>query len=258
MNSIKALFFDQDGVIIDTERDGHRAAFNRAFAEFGLDCEWSVEVYRELLRIGGGKERLRRFFRERGLPPGADPAGEESFILKLHRRKTEIFIKLIEGGGLPLRPGVRRLMHEAMQTGVRLGICTTSDERAAAFIAGRLLADIRFEFVLAGDIVARKKPAPDIYLLALEKSGLRPEECLVIEDSHNGVLAAKAAGIRVLATTSTFTRDEDLSAADIVVSNLGEPGGERIKCISSLRLHPPCEWISLEFLKRHFDSNGPV
>jgi HAD superfamily hydrolase (TIGR01509 family) len=258
MGSIKALFFDQDGVIIDTERDGHRVAFNQAFAEFGLDFEWTVDVYRELLRIGGGKERLRHYLNARGISLGSGPAEADALILKLHRRKTEIFIARIEGGRLPLRPGVRRLMHEAMRAGVRLGICTTSDERAARFIAERILADVRFDFVLAGDAVARKKPAPDIYLLALEKSGFRPEACVVIEDSRNGVLAAKAAGIPVVATTSTFTIDEDLSAADIVVTSLGEPGGERSQHLSSRRPHPPCEWVGLEFLQRHFASGGGI
>jgi len=252
MGAIQALFFDQDGVIIDTERDGHRVAFNQAFREFQLGCEWSVERYRGLLRTGGGKERLRHFFRQEGIPLPGSPGEDEAFILKLHQHKTQLFIALIESGRLPLRSGVRRLMHEAMQSGLRLGICTTSDERAAAFIAGRILADIRFDFVLAGDIVSRKKPAPDIYLLALEKTGLKPTECIVIEDSRNGVLAAKAAGMHVVATTSTFTREEDLGDADIVVSCLGEPGGERAELLSAQQPFALRGWVGMDLLQRHF------
>lgn len=252
MGAIKALFFDQDGVIIDTERDGHRVAFNKAFREFQIGCEWSVERYRDLLRIGGGKERLRQFFRQEGIALSGDPREDEAFILKLHQCKTQLFIELIESARLPLRSGVRRLMQEAMQAGIRLGICTTSDQRAAGFIAGRILADIRFDFVLAGDIVPRKKPAPDIYLLALEKTGLNPTECIVIEDSRNGVLAAKAAGMHVVATTSAFTREENLGDADIVFSCLGDPGGERAELISAQR---PCalrDWVGMDQLQQHF------
>jgi beta-phosphoglucomutase-like phosphatase (HAD superfamily) len=134
---------------------------------------------------------------------------------------------MIESGILPLRAGVKRLMQEAMQAGLRLGVCTTSNERSANAIANGMLGDINFEFVLAGDVVKKKKPNPDIYLLALEKSGLSPDECIVVEDSRNGILAAKAAGLRALATTNIYTENEDLSDASIVVTSLGDPDGEK-------------------------------
>jgi beta-phosphoglucomutase-like phosphatase (HAD superfamily) len=118
-------------------------------------------------------------------------------------------------------------MQEAMQAGLRLGVCTTSNERSANAIARGILGDINFEFVLAGDVVKKKKPNPDIYLLALEKSGLSPDECIVVEDSRNGILAAKAAGLRALATTNIYTENEDLSDASIVVTSLGDPDGEK-------------------------------
>jgi HAD superfamily hydrolase (TIGR01509 family) len=255
MGAIKAIFFDQDGVIIDTERDGHRVAFNQAFHEFGLDCEWGVERYGELLRISGGKERLRHFFRQPDAASCSGPAGvDEDFIFKLHQRKTAIFIGRVESGRLPLRPGVHRLMNAAMRSGIKLGICTTSDARAADVIAGRMLADIRFDVVLAGDIVSRKKPAPDIYLLALEKTGLKPTECVVIEDSANGVRAAKSAGMHVVATASAYTREENLGEADIVVSCLGDPGGETAKLISTHRPFAFQGWIDMDMLQRHFSS----
>jgi HAD superfamily hydrolase (TIGR01509 family) len=226
MAPIKAFLFDQDGVIIDTERDGHRVAFNRTFAEFGFDVEWDVETYHRLLRVGGGKERMRSFLHETGFGKPVPGDDEDDLIKALHKRKTDLFVELIESGALPLRPGVRRFMAEVNARGLTLGICTTSNERAAKAVSETVLEGIRFDFVLAGDIVSRKKPDPEIYQLALERCGLRPNECVVIEDSNNGAAAAKAAGMYVVATVNPYTKDEDLSMADIVVSNLGDAGGE--------------------------------
>ena len=118
-------------------------------------------------------------------------------------------------------------MTEAMDKGLILGVCTTSNEKAAHAVAYQILKDIKFDFILAGDIVSKKKPDPEIYLLALKKAGLKPEECIVIEDSRNGVLAAKAARMHVVATTNVYTEKEDLSQADIVVTCLGDPEGEQ-------------------------------
>lgn len=221
---IKAIFFDQDGVIVDTERDGHRVAFNETFAEFGYAVDWSVEQYHELLQIGGGKERMRHHLHTAGFGVPIAPEEEDAVIKKLHLRKTDRFIELLEGGRLPLRPGIHRLMREARDASLTLGVCTTSNERSAAAITHGLLADIPFAFVLAGDVVKRKKPDPEIYRMAIEGAGLRPEECVVVEDSHIGCRAAKAAGCHVVATVNGYTRDEDLSMADLVVTNLGEPG----------------------------------
>jgi len=224
---IKGFFFDQDGVIIDTERDGHRVAFNRTFKEFGFEVEWDVETYHHLLQISGGKERMRHHLHEKGFGKPVAPEQEDELIKNLHRRKTDLFIELIESGSLPLRPGVKRFMKEVNDRNLVLGICTTSNERAAKAIAYTILSDVRFDFVLAGDIVKKKKPDSAIYLLALEKSGLKAEECVVIEDSHNGVKAAKAAGMHVVATTNLYTEREDLSEADLVISCLGDPAGEK-------------------------------
>lgn len=227
MGTLKAIFFDQDGVIIDTEKDGHRVAFNETFKASGYDFEWGVDRYRELLQISGGKERMRHYFHEENLFTDLSKGEEDDFIKNLHKKKTEIFISLIEAGKLPLRTGVKRVMKEAMEKGVRLGVCTTANERSANAIARGMLRDIEFEFVLAGDVVSKKKPDPEIYLLALESSGLRPEECVVIEDSRNGILAAKAADLYVVATTNVYTEEEDLSDADIIMSSLGDPDGEK-------------------------------
>jgi HAD superfamily hydrolase (TIGR01509 family) len=227
MSDIKAIFFDQDGVIIDTEKDGHRVAFNEMFKVFGYDFQWDVDKYHQLLQISGGKERMRHYFREKGIFPDLTAEEEADLLLKLHKRKTEIFVNLIESGKLPLRTGVKRLMLEAMAKNLVLGVCTTANERSANAIAKGMLHDITFEFVLAGDVVNKKKPDPEIYLLALEKTGLDPKQCIVIEDSRNGVLAAKKAGMHIVATTNIYTENEDLSEADIVVTSLGDPDGKK-------------------------------
>lgn len=227
MAQIKGIFFDQDGVIIDTERDGHRVSFNETFREFGFDVEWDVDYYHELLQIAGGKERMKHHLHTRGFGKEVKPEEEDELIKAMHKRKTTIFIEMVESGRLPLRPGIHRFMKEAMDAGLILGICTTSNERAAHAVAYKILSDIQFAFVLAGDVVSKKKPDPEIYLLGLEKAGLKPAEVIVIEDSRNGVLAAKTAGMRVVATTNHYTEKEDLSEADIILTCLGDPDGEK-------------------------------
>ncbi|MCK5156815.1 MAG: HAD-IA family hydrolase [Spirochaetales bacterium] len=227
MAEIKALIFDQDGVIIDTERDGHRVAFNKTFKEFGFNFEWDVDYYHDLLQIAGGKERMRHHLHSKGFGKEIKPDEENELIKKLHKRKTEIFIELIKEGSLPLRPGVKRIMKEAVAKGLRIGVCTTSNEKAAEAVAYGILKEIKFEFVLAGDVVKKKKPDPEIYLLGLKTGNLKPEECIVFEDSKNGVTAAKAAGMNIVVTTNVYTEKEDLSAGDIIVTCLGDLDGEK-------------------------------
>lgn len=227
MVDIKALIFDQDGVIIDTEKDGHRVAFNQTFSEFGYDFQWDVDKYHELLQVSGGKERMRHYLHTEGFGVEVKPEEEDELIKTMHKRKTAIVVDLLESGKLPLRPGVKRLMEEAVDAGLTLGICTTSNKRAAHAVAHRILHDTPFDFVLAGDVVSRKKPDPEIYELALERTGLEPGECVVIEDSRNGVSAAKAAGMHVVVTTNVYTEREDLSEADIIVTCLGDLDGEK-------------------------------
>jgi HAD superfamily hydrolase (TIGR01509 family) len=223
MPDLQAVFFDQDGVIIDTERDGHRVAFNRAMADAGLDVVWDEAAYHQLLQIGGGKERLRHDLAQRDLPGVDAPEDLDALVASLHAEKTRMFIEMIEQGDLPLRPGVARLMREIKQAGLTLGICTTSTERSARAVREQALGDLDIDFVLAGDVVPRKKPDPAIYTLALERAGLSPGQAVVVEDSHIGLTAAKAAGLNVVVTTNAYTADEDLAAADLVVDQLGEP-----------------------------------
>ncbi|MEJ2057112.1 MAG: HAD-IA family hydrolase [Desulfofustis sp.] len=227
MTDIKALFFDMDGVIIDTERDGHRVAFNQAFKQFGYDFSWDEQRYHQLLQVAGGKERMRHYFREEGFLSELSDEEMSRHLIELHKCKTSIFLDMIAAGKLPLRPGIKRFMSEAMERGLDICLCTTSAEKSARTVVETLLPEIDFTHILAGDIVTKKKPDPAIYNLALQKTGYSPEACIVIEDSAIGVQAAKAAGIRVIATTNGYTEDEDLSAADIIVTTLGDEGGER-------------------------------
>jgi HAD superfamily hydrolase (TIGR01509 family) len=223
---LKALIFDCDGVLVDTERDGHRVGFNRAFAAFGIDAEWSVELYAKLLQVAGGKERMRAYFDEFGWPEDkvAEHGGRDELIKALHAKKTEITAALVGEGGLPLRPGIVRIVDEAIAAGVRLGVCTTSNPKFIDAVLDLFGSDrkAKFEFVHAGDCVSKKKPDPEIYELAKRSLGLPAHECMVIEDSRNGLLAAKGAGLPCTITTSTYTVDEDFSEAEIVVPELGD------------------------------------
>jgi HAD superfamily hydrolase (TIGR01509 family) len=227
MGKIKAVFFDQDGVIIDTERDGHRVSFNMTFKEFGFTDEWSVDYYHELLQIAGGKERMKHHLQTKGFSKPVPPEQVDDLIKEMHKRKTTIFVELIETGKLPLRPGIHRFMKEAMEAGLMIGVCTTSNEQAAKAITEKILSDVKFDIVLAGDVVSHKKPDPEIYNLALSRTGLKPEEIIVVEDSKNGVLAGKAAGTNVVVTTNYYTEKEDVGSGDIIVTCLGDPNGEK-------------------------------
>jgi HAD superfamily hydrolase (TIGR01509 family) len=227
VSEIKAICFDQDGVIIDTEKDGHRVAFNETFEEFGFDVVWDEEGYHQLLQIGGGKERMKHYLETRGFGKEVDPTEAEELIRAMHSRKTARFVDLIESGRLPLRPGVRRFMQEGMEQGLALAICTTANERSARAVVDNYLDDIQLDVVLAGDMVTAKKPDPEIYERAASMLGVEPENCVVVEDSRNGVLAARAAGMRVVATTNHYTEREDLGDADVIVTCLGEIDGER-------------------------------
>lgn len=227
MSQVKAVFFDQDGVIIDTERDGHRVSFNMTFKEFGFTDEWGVEYYHELLQIAGGKERMKHHWKTKGFSKPLTEEEIDNLVKEMHKRKTALFVELIETGKLPLRPGVHRFMKEAMEAGLKVAVCTTSNEKAAKAVTEKILSDIKFDLVLAGDVVQNKKPDPEIYNLALSKLDLKPEEVFVVEDSKNGVKAAKAAGLKTIVTTNHYTEKEDVSAGDVIVSCLGDPGGEK-------------------------------
>lgn len=220
---MKALIFDCDGVLADTERDGHRVAFNKAFAARGFDIEWDVELYGELLKVSGGKERMRHYFEQNGWPENV--SDRDALIKELHKLKTDFFMQIIESGELPLRPGIARIVDEAIAANVTLAVCSTSNERAVNLVVERLLGSERkahFSEILAGDVVSKKKPDPEIYNLASERLDLKPSECVVVEDTRNGLLAAKTAGMHCIVTTNGYTEDEDFAEANLVVSELGD------------------------------------
>ncbi|KAF8743944.1 hypothetical protein HU200_013499 [Digitaria exilis] len=222
-----ALLFDCDGVLVDTEKDGHRISFNETFAERELGVSWDVELYGELLKIGGGKERMTAYFNKTGWPAKAPKADEErkEFIASLHKRKTELFMALIEKKLLPLRPGVKRLIDEALGKGVKVAVCSTSNEKAVSAIVSCLLGPDRAEkiIIFAGDVVPRKKPDPAIYILAATTLGVDPSSCVVVEDSNIGLAAAKAAGMKCIVTKSSYTEEEDFATADAVFDCIGDP-----------------------------------
>jgi HAD superfamily hydrolase (TIGR01509 family) len=218
---MRALIFDCDGVLVDTEKDGHRVAFNQAFAAKGLSAAWDVSEYGELLKIAGGKERMRHYFDREGYP--GDVTDRDAFIREMHKLKTERFMQIIDEGGLPLRPGVARLIDAAIADGMTLAVCSTSNERAVNLVMSRMLGEDRkskFAAILAGDVVKKKKPDPEIYNLAARTLDLSPNECVVVEDSRNGLLAAKAAGMHCIVTTSGYTASECFDEADAVFDEL--------------------------------------
>ncbi len=226
---VNALIFDCDGVLADTERFGHLPAFNQTFQEFGLPVRWSEEEYEEKLKIGGGKERMASiltndFVRHAHLP--TDREGQQKVLAEWHKRKTALFKEIVASGRLPGRPGIARVVEEAIAHNWRLAVASTSaEESVRAILENAVGKDHARHFeVLAGDIVPEKKPAPDIYLLALERLQTIPQESLVIEDSRNGLLAAIGAKLRCVVTLSSYTAQEDMHEAILVVSQLGDPG----------------------------------
>lgn len=223
--TLSALLFDVDGTLADTE-ETHRQAFNAAFLEFRLPYDWSPDQYEVLLRISGGKERLAHFFES--LPA---PREERDRLLAnvagLHRVKTERYAELVASGGSPLRPGIARLLREATEAGIRVGIAsTTTSANVAALLDAELgpNAHRRFAVIACGDVVPAKKPAPDIYRLALSTLGLGPAQAVAFEDSANGLAAAKAAGLFTVVTPTRWTASQDFGEADLTLPHLGDPG----------------------------------
>lgn len=216
---MKALIFDVDGTLAETE-EAHRAAFNGTFAAHDLGWHWSVAEYRELLKTTGGKERIRAFLGWEGAQ-GTQMSDDE--IAALHREKTERYVEILKLGGLDLRPGVAELIEAARGAGLRLAVATTTSrpnvEALTECCWNRPAGEV-FDVIAAGDEVARKKPAPDVYRLALERLGLAATDCLAFEDSRNGVQSALGAGLAVGVTPSVYTEGDDFAGAAWIVSSL--------------------------------------
>jgi HAD superfamily hydrolase (TIGR01509 family) len=249
-----ALVFDCDGVLADTERDGHLPAFNQTFEDFGVPVHWSVQEYADKLRIGGGKERMAslltdEFVRANGLP--ADPEGQKAMLAEWHKHKTAAFKAIVREGRLPGRPGIQRIIGEALDAGWTVAVASTSAEESVravlAHAAGEKAAG-RIP-VFAGDVVPAKKPDPAIYELVVRELGLDRDTTLVVEDSRNGLRSAVGAGLPCLVTVNGYTEDEDFSEAVLVVSSLGDPDGERTSVLANRSRATPGAFVTLADLE---------
>ena len=217
----RAIIFDVDGTLAETE-ETHRKAFNRAFQKAGLSWLWSQDLYRSLLAVTGGKERIRHFIQDYGAA-GAPKDGQDEFILALHAQKTIEYTKMVRSGELELRPGVRALIAAAQNRAYRLAIATTTTPANVDALLASAFGDAGqglFEVICAGDSVPNKKPAPDVYLQALEELDLPAANCVAIEDSRNGLLSARAAGIETIVTPGIYTCDENFDEAALVIDDL--------------------------------------
>mmetsp|Transcript_20366 Transcript_20366/g.42480 ORF Transcript_20366/g.42480 Transcript_20366/m.42480 type:complete len:291 (+) Transcript_20366:206-1078(+) len=228
--SLDAILWDMDGVLAETERDAHRVAFNLVFEKQSLDTEWTVEGYGKLLEVGGGKERMTAHWNAVGWPESfsEDENDRQARVKELHEAKTKIFNDLIGEGVVPLRPGVERLIDEAIATGKTLAVCSTSNEKAVTNLVQTLLGGDRATrfTIFAGDVVANKKPSPDIYNLAVDTLKLDKSRCLIVEDSGIGWGAARAAAVACVVTKSVYTEHEDFSGANLVVTDLDGTDGK--------------------------------
>ena len=201
MGTLTTLLFDVDGTLAETE-EIHRESFNRAFAQAGLDWVWSKALYAELLRVTGGKERIR-YFLDTHLPDFEAAMQLDEYIAGLHAAKTDIYTRTVAAGEVPVRPGVKRLLDETRSAGLRLAITTTTTPaNVTALLRHSLAPDAEswFEVIGAGSVVPAKKPAPDIYEYALAELALTPRDCIAIEDSLNGLQSARGAGVATLAS----------------------------------------------------------
>ncbi|WP_295693293.1 HAD-IA family hydrolase [Lapillicoccus sp.] len=236
---MSALIFDCDGVLADTERYGHLPAFNTTFEQYGLPTHWDEDEYAIRLRIGGGKERMASLFDDpdfvarAGIPD--DPTLRADLLAAWHRTKSQTFKRMVSQGALPARPGISRLIPEALAAGWSVCVASTSAvESVRAVLVNAVGEQVATSVpIFAGDVVPAKKPDPAIYLLALDRLDLDPHDALVVEDSRNGLRAAVGAGLPCLVTVNGYTRGEDFSEATLVVSDLGDPDGPPIEVIAN-------------------------
>jgi len=253
-DKLKAFLFDVDGTLSDTERDGHRVAFNQAFKEYGLDWNWDIDTYGKLLAVTGGKERMK-YFTENFMDKADIPDDIDTLIPELHQAKTHHYTALLSSGAIPLRTGVERLIMEARDRGYRLAIATTTTpENVTALLTHTLGKESIdwFDVIAAGDIVPAKKPAPDIYDYAMKEMGLNAEQCIAFEDSENGILASRGADLCTIITVNDYTHDHDFTGASIVLDQMGEAdqafsvldgdadGASYLDCDLVNRLHQQC------------------
>lgn len=252
-STMTALILDCDGVLAETERHLHLPAFNRAFEELGVGVHWSDADYAEKLLVSGGLERMAtsitpEHLAARGLPD--DPGSRHELLLRLHARKGRAFEELLVEQALPARAGIVRLVQEANEAGWKLAVASTSSERSARAVLDQVVGmplAARIP-VFAGDVVRAKKPAPEIYELALDRLGVSAREAVAIEDSRNGLLAATRARLGCVVTVSDYTAAEDFREAALVVSSLGDPGSP-MTVIANRSTASPGAFVRLEDLE---------
>ena len=256
-----ALIFDCDGVLADTERHGHLPAFNATFEELGLPAHWDEAEYADRLKIGGGKERMASLFRDPGFVQAAGVPDDEderaALLLSWHKTKTSHFTAMVAAGRVPPRPGVSRIIPEALQAGWTVAVASTSAlESVRAVLANAVGQEVAGRIpVFAGDVVPAKKPDPGIYLLAMAELGLDPADTLVVEDSRNGLLAATAAGLPCLVTVNGYTREEAFDEAVLVVSELGDPGRPPVEVLANRSASGPGGYVTLDDMRQCFRDN---
>jgi len=217
--TLRALIFDVDGTLANTERDGHRPAFNAAFAEVGLPWHWDEAFYGDLLGVTGGKERIR-YYAEKFDPATRARPDFEELIQHVHEIKTRNYQRLLDAGAIPLRADIGRLICDARTEGLRLAIASSSrPQNVIGLLKANLgpKADTWFEVIASGDDVAAKKPAPDIYRWTLKALDLPARDCLAVEDSAHGLAASLAAGIPTVVTLSEYTLHENFDGARMVL-----------------------------------------
>ena len=249
--ALKAIIFDVDGTLANTEHDGHLQAFNEAFDFFGLDWYWDSELYGDLLSVTGGKERIAHFIKE--YHPKLTKTLTGNDIAEIHRKKTDIFVSRIADGLISLRTGVERLINDALGNNLRLAIATTTSYENVKAILDSGLGDNAlndFEIIAAGDIVKNKKPSPEIYNYVLEKMNLNANECVAIEDSEIGFNSSTAAGLKTLVTLSEYTKSKNFEGALVVLDHLGEESQPFQIINGSLTSHT---MVSVDYIKELYE-----
>jgi HAD superfamily hydrolase (TIGR01509 family) len=248
------LIFDCDGVLTDSEGAFHLEAFNQVWVELGIPWRWTIEEYRNLVHIAGGRERLASLkdnplFRKQ-VPIPEDERDWNALVTQWHRRKTQIYVERINRESPTTRPGIVRLARSALASGWRIGVASSGSAEAVSTVtAGALGPDLSKELaILSGDSAPRKKPAPDLYLAMARTMALRPSQCVVIEDAPNGLAAARAAGMACVVTPTDLTRSMTFDDASMIVSCLGDPGGEpSVRLAANKPLMQP--WITISDLE---------
>lgn len=259
--SLRAVLFDVDGTLADTESLGHRPAYNRAFRKLGLQMRWGPKLYRRLLKLPGGRERLKYYVQHYRPDLGAQQAEVDAdidaWVAKVHELKSKYFRRRMRHGKVPLRPGVARVMREARREGLKLAIVTNASLKTLRpvlrYCMGPELA-AEVDVIASGEEVAQKKPAPDLYRLAMRRLDVKACDCVALEDSEMGMRAAVAAGVAAVVTVNSDTVEQDFERASLVMSSLGEPGAPARVLRGQL---PGPQWVTIGALRGVLEQSKP-